>query len=349
MNKKTKAFTILRVVLSRALRFAAVWCAAMATAALPSAAEPPKGLLALYSERTAIAQELAKPIAACVARPDANYPAFHGCVDWRSAVSGVWALIAYSRITNDHQYDGLVQSILTPENIAAERKYLAGNPQFELPYGRAWFLRLALEYKLRFGDDLLAGISGDVFNSLMERYKTRPINPGSVAYDSDSWALINMYDYARSQHDEAALQVMKDWISKSFAQDGAVCKASWEGTQAMAVCVNWAWLASHALSGQALQKWADAFFHGGLPKPIAAPKRLQAYKGQQAYGLNFSRAWGLWRLYQATGDNRYADAYAAHFREAYGKPGAWRDDHRGAANWTPQFGMFALQPLFGGD
>jgi hypothetical protein len=339
MNKKPKTYTIH----SRAVRFAAVWCAAIAAVASPSAAEPPKGLLALYNERTAIAQELARPIAACVARFDTDLPAFHGCADWHSSVSGVWALIAYSRMANDRQYDGLVQSILTPEKVAAERKHLAKQPQFELPYGRAWLLRLALEYKLRFGDDLLAGISGDVFDSLMERYKTRKINPSSGGYDSDSWALINMYDYARSQRDEDALQLVKDWITKSFAQDGAVCKASWEGTESMAVCANWAWLASRALSGLALRKWADAFFRSGLPKPITAPK------GRQAYGLNFSRAWGLWRLYQATGDNRYADAYVAHFREAYGKPGNWRDDHRGVAHWTPQFGMFALQPLFTGD
>jgi len=330
-----------RVVLSRALRFAAILSAGMATTS-PSVAEPPKGLLALYNERAAVAQELARPIAACVTRPDTDRPAFHGCVDWSSAVSGVWALIAYSRAVNDHQYDGLVRSILTPENVAAERKYLAEHPQFELPYGRAWFLRLSLEYKLRFGDDILAGVSGDVFNSLIEHYKAGKINPSSDAYNSDSWALINLYDYARSQNDEAALQVVKDGIAKHFAQDGAVCKAGWEGKEFMAVCANWAWLASRTLNGQALQKWADAFFHGGLPKPIAKPKG-------RAYGLNFTRPRGLWRLYQATGDNRYADAYVAHFRAAYGKPGNWRDDYQGSAHWTPQLGLFALQPLFTGD
>jgi hypothetical protein len=340
-NNKSETLTIRRAAspLSRATRFAAILCAGMVAAASPGAALPPKDLLALYNERTAVAQKLVGPIAVCVT-PGAGRPAFQGCVDWHSSVSGIWALIAYSRAVDDHQYDRLVQSILTPENIAAERKRLAGNPRFELPYGRAWFLRLSLEYKRRFGGDLLAGMSSDVFNSLMEYYKTRKISPSSDSYDSDSWALINMYDYARSQGDEAALQVITDWISESFAKDGAVCKTSWEGKKEfMAVCANWAWLTSHVLRGQALRKWADGFFRGGLPKPVAASK------GWPASGLNFSRAWGLWRLYQRISDNDYAEAYAAHFRKAYGKSGVWRKRQ----GETAQFGMFALQPLFGGD
>lgn len=326
----------------RVLCFIAALCAGMA-AASPAMASPPQGLLDLYKERKGIAEALGEAIANCVGRSDTDRPAFHGCVDWHSSVHGVWALIAYSRATGDQQYDWLVQSVLTPETVAAERNYLARNPQFELPYGRAWFLRLAVEYKLRYGDDLLAGMAGDVFKSLMERYKTRKINPSSGAYDSDSWALINMYDYAKAERDEASLQTMKEWITKSFAQPGASCKASWEGTEFMAVCANWAWLASRVLTGQALKDWADAFFRGGLPKPVSAPK------GWHAYGLNFSRAWGLWRLYQATGDNKYADVYVAHFREAYGKPANWRGEYLGVGHWVPQFGMFAILSLYGGE
>jgi hypothetical protein len=308
--------------------------------------EPPESVRALHRERVAIAQDLARPIAACVARRDTDHPAFHGCVDWHSSVHGVWALTAYSRATGDRQYDGLIKSVLTPDAIASERRSLKENPDFETPYGRAWFLRLGLEYKLRFGDnplagDLLTSMADDVFDSLMAFYEPRRINPASGSYQSDSWALINMYAYAESRRNEAGLRFLKDRIGKSFARDGAACQESWEGAEFMAVCANWAWLASLALSGDDLRRWADAFFKSsGLPRPVTAPE------GWHAHGMNFSRAWGLWRLYRATGDERYAAAYAAHFRATYDRPGQWRGSYYGVAHWVPQFGVFALQPLF---
>jgi hypothetical protein len=211
-----------------------------------------------------------------------------------------------------------------------------------MPYGRAWFLRLAIEHRLRFDNLLLKQMADEVLTSLIEYFTRHGVNPRSVEYDSASWALINMYDYARLAGDERALTVVREWIVKNFAQESAVCDLSDEHGTFMAVCTNRAWLASRVMEREQFQVWLKKFFgRQELPKPIIKPVNWHHY------GLNFSRAWGLWEIYSSTGDPKYADAYVAHFREGYDDAKKWRGDYRGVGHWVPQFGMFALQGLFG--
>ena len=51
-----------------------------------------------------VAQRLAVPVVACVVRPDTHSPAFHGCVDWHSAVHGNYALRVATRLTGDPRF-----------------------------------------------------------------------------------------------------------------------------------------------------------------------------------------------------------------------------------------------------
>jgi hypothetical protein len=94
--------------------------------------------------------------------------------------------------------------------------------------------------------------------------------------------------------------------------------------------------------------WLREFFmRSGLPQPLVRPANWHHH------GLNFSRAWGLWALGAANppGEARdtYLASYAAHFRATYDRPALWRGSYRGVGHWVPQFGMLALQPLFGAD
>src|SRR6201997_5783107 len=111
------------------------------------AAKLPSFLAPLIERKQAIAGDLARQVAFCSQRKDTDHPAFKGCVDWHSAVHGVWALVAYQRATGDAQYAPLVASILDSRALAREREHLRQAPMFEMPYGRAWFLRLAIEHR----------------------------------------------------------------------------------------------------------------------------------------------------------------------------------------------------------
>jgi hypothetical protein len=138
-----------------------------------------RGLMLGYMmrEKSAMAGALAAAVREALARRDTDHIAFHGCIDWHSAVHGTWALTAYTRMTGDIQYAPFIADILTPEKIAAERAFIASRPDFEMPYGRAWFLRLALEHRRAFGSAALTSMADDLLASLLAVYRARQPDP----------------------------------------------------------------------------------------------------------------------------------------------------------------------------
>jgi DUF2891 family protein len=301
---------------------------------------------ALIEARQEIARELVEPILAAVARRDTGHAAFHGCIDWHSAVHGAWALLAYRRMTGDTLCDALLEETLRPEALAAERALLRARSDFEMPYGRAWFLRLAREHGLLMDDGALQPLAREVLASLFAYYAGRTPDPRRHSYLSDSWALINMLDYARWSGDAAAEARVHGLIEAHFLDHRGGCDYALETGHFMAVATNWAWLVSKVLSGGEFGSWEQEFLAwSGLPRPVARPANWHHH------GLNFSRAWGLWALSAAgaPGERKeaYLAAYAAHFRATYATPELWRGSYQGVGHWVPQFGMLALQPLFG--
>ena len=186
----------------------ALGAAALAGGAGAQAQEP---YATLRTDGAAIARELAETIARCVARRDTGHAAFRGCIDWHSAVHGTWALVAYARATGDTRHEALVARILSPAGVARERALVSAEPGFEMPYGRAWFLRLAREHEDAHGNGVLRPMAEEVLASLMAYYGQRAPSPRRGSYDSDAWALINMLEYAewsqqrRRAHDHSRL------------------------------------------------------------------------------------------------------------------------------------------------
>src|SRR5215469_1731107 len=145
-----------------------------------------------------------------VLRHDTIHPVFHGCIDWHSACHGIWALIAHQRMTADRHYAQIVDALLMPEKLARESADLAARPDFEMPYGRAWLLRLALEDRLATGSTRLTFIARDVAASLVEHYRTEPPEPFAREYANPSWALANLFDYATVESRPDLLRFARD-------------------------------------------------------------------------------------------------------------------------------------------
>ncbi len=294
---------------------------------------------ALRTSRQAHAHELAAAVAACVGRRDTDHPVFRGCYDWHSAVHGVWALAAHARVTGDDRHRAQVQALLTAEGIAAERAYLKARPDFEMPYGRAWFLRLAVDYKRAFGDDRLDIMAAEVADSLMAHYRRSPPDPLATAYDSASWALLNLRLYGKFSGRGDIVAFVDDAVRAHFL-GGAACplqEVEVKTREFMAVCTNRAWLVGQVIEGDTFKVWLDKFLPPSMAiAPITAPATVH-----QA-GLNFSRAWGLWGLYVRTRDPRYLAAYRQHYDEAYARRDIWDGDYDKYRHWIPQFGMLAL-------
>ncbi len=309
------------------------------------AAEPASSsqLQELARERVLAAHQLAALPRACVQRRDTAHPLFHGCIDWHSAVHGIWALVAASRITGDRSYLSVATALLTPAAIARERAWLAAHPEFEMPYGRAWFLRLAADYQRQTGDARLAGMARDVAQSLVARFARRPPEPSSRSYDSDSWALLNLQHYARHTGDAALADVVAGHVRASFADvPGTGCPAEAEELVQrgfMPVCGNWAWLVGLHMQPAPFSAWLVDFLPPASPllRPVTAPGTAHEH------GLDFARAWSLWFLWERSGDPRYLAAYLAHLRTALQQRDWWAGDYDSVAHWVAQFGMLALE------
>lgn len=314
------------------------------TAVAAIAAEAPPTLASLVEHKQAIASALARQVAYCSARRDTDNPAFKGCIDWHSSVHGMWALTAYERATGDRQYAPLVASILRKDALQSERQHLRQSAQFEMPYGRAWFLRLAIDHRLLTASDDLSDFADEVALSIRDYYRQNPIDRFTGAYNSASWALINLLDYARYRNLTDLQAEVAQWIDKYFVAVDPQCQFGRERGEFMAICTNWAALVSRVLDRDAYAAWLDKFVAtNGLPHPVTDPGT------DHDYGLNFSRAWGLWDMYDKTRRLDVADAYAEHIRHGYVPASNWSGSYGAVGHWVAQFGMFAIQPLFGPD
>jgi hypothetical protein len=308
------------------------------------AAAIPPSMAPLVEQKKTIAAELARQVATCSARHDTDHPAFKGCIDWHSAVHGVWALTAYERATGDRQYSPLVASILNADALERERQHLRQSPQFEMPYGRAWFLRLAIEHRRLTGADDLTDFADEVALSIRDHYRARAIDRFSGAYDSASWALINLLDYARFRNRSDVEAEVTDWVKRDFVGVDLKCGYDRERGEFMAICTNWAALVSRVLDGGDYSVWLDKFIAtNGLPRPVTDPST------NHDFGLNFSRAWGLWDMVDKSGRADVAEAYVAHFHNGLVPASNWSGSYEAVGHWVAQFGMFAIQPLFGPD
>ncbi len=310
------------------------------------AADKPADLIALENRKGEFVAGFAKPIKACVQRVDTSHHLFSGCIDWHSSVHGYWALTAAARITGREDLSQFVQAALTPEAIALERKYMQERPHFEMPYGRAWFLRLAIEYERAFDDQRLRDMADDMAQSLKAYLASGPVDPLSSSYTSQSWALINLRAYGAQTGQDDLVSFVDQVARHHFVRIDQPCPAArdHEHGSFMAVCTNWAWLVSETMKPEDFKPWLEQF----MPEPeTIVPVRRPA--NAHLFGLNFSRAWGLWRIHRRTGDVRWLKLYRAHLEPTFDRPDWWRGDYQVVGHWVSQFGMFAAMPLFEPD
>jgi hypothetical protein len=303
--------------------------------------------------------ELAQPIMDCVVQEDTTHPVFHGCYDWHSAVHGVWALHALSRVTGDDQYRGVAEPLLTRASITAEMQAVQRGDldDSENPYGYAWFLALARERRRAGSSDLVA--MAHAVAQRLEHYldnlssRQRDALVRSDDYTNLSWAVYNLWAYAREENDSPRVGRMEAYGRSELLSRQGLCPLSSESGRVadfFPPCLNLAFCLTAVLAAAETATWlVDAAPREGLGLvPLTYIPRAHPA------GLNFSRAWGLWQLYQATGYETYRDAFRNHVETHLSQPQYWDGDHLDSiaylnySHWVPQFGVFALALTYGG-
>ncbi|HEX4303397.1 MAG TPA: DUF2891 family protein [Rhizomicrobium sp.] len=282
---------------------------------------------------------LAQVPAKHVLRHDTAHPAFHGCIDWHSACHAVWALLALRGQSGDPQYDSIVDNILMPAKLALEAADLTARPQFEMPYGRAWFLRLALEDRLVTGSTRLTFMARDVAASLIAQYRGRLNDPFAREYANPCWALINLLDYAQVEsRPEVADFVREAGAAIAGALDRLPTQSeeeSWPDFMAVTPMFCEVLVRTGAASVEQVMDKAGSRLLA--LRPVTAPRKAHHY------ALNFSRGWALLALAEASGNAALLASALDHIEVNLHHPSWWRGDYRSVAHWVPQFGIFALQ------
>ena len=300
------------------------------------------------SDREDYLHALAVPIVACLQNVDTEHPAFHGCIDWHSAVHATYSLLALYRLTGDTSYLDIVDATLDPKSLGLELEHVEGGalPQ-ELPYGYAWFLTLAREREMASGEEDLAPLAGAIAGELRSWLAGRSpeqLLVGGLAddYANVSWAALNLYQWSLHSGDDELRVEMEDFAATVLLDPtfDAMCPLSQEEQDAddfFPPCLQRAYALSVILPEAQSDAWLEAY----LPPTLTLTPILDPSKAHIA-GLNFSRAWGLWALYRATGDTSWRSLYVDHVVTHIEQPAYWAEDYYKHSHWVAQFGVYAL-------
>jgi hypothetical protein len=290
-------------------------------------------------ERDAWLARAGEKIAEAVRRRDTRHAIFHGCYDWHSAVHGHWALLRIARVTGEQRFAELATSELTPDRIATEASLLRAEPRFELPYGRAWFLRLAIEHHAVTGDDRLQAMAGEIARSLVAHYEATAPFPASREYDNASWALAQLAAYARHAGDGALAATVQRHVEAHFLDPGRVPDLAVDRARPdfFSPRANWLYLVATTQPAATLARMLDA---AALDDRTLAPVEVNGTPHH--FGVNWCRAWMLHRLALAAPAELFRRAFDAHVAIGVRDHERAADDYDAYGHWVPQFAVYAL-------
>jgi hypothetical protein len=290
-------------------------------------------------------------------------PAFFGCFDWHSAVHGHWLLARLARQHPEADFAAPARAALarslTPENVAAEVRYLEGpdRASFERPYGLAWLLQLAAE--LREWDDpeargwsgALAPLEAAAAKRLAEWLPKLdyPIRVGEHSQTAFAFGLV--LDWARVAGDAAMTSLLDERVRTLYVPDRA-CPLSWEpsGQDFLSPCLAEADLVRRVLGADVFAEWLSAFLPdlpGGAAAdwlPVARVSDRSDPKIAHLDGLNLSRAWmleGIAAGLPASDARRAALIAAAHAHREAGLAGVTGEHYEGD-HWLGTFAVYLV-------
>lgn len=245
--------------------------------------------------------------------PSNLHPIFYGCFDWHSAVHGHWLL---TKFLNKYPATNLSNNVANQWNdrfttikVIKEVNYFssANNKNFERTYGWAWLLKLQTELNASNHKDgkIWAATLLPLTNIIVGKYKeflpklAYPIRVGE--HTNTAFGLSFALDYARSVQDEAFEQLIINRAKDFYGNDKAA-PLTWEpsGFDFLSPALSEANLMAEVLTEAEFSKWIKGFLPSILKskftlKPGIVNDRSDG-KLVHLDGLNFSRAWCLYRL-----------------------------------------------------
>lgn len=279
---------------------------------------------------------------ACLVRDDTSHVLFHGCIDWHSAVHAHWAVLRYGNTAGRSAEVEATLTRLRSNLLASEHQLMLDSPAFEMPYGRAWFLALALEYRELVNDDELDAMAADVADSLRTFLSSQPVTPGTREYQNPTWALIQMLRYYRFTDDTDGIAWVSRQIEDHYLEYDSSLSLELDHSRPdfFSLWGNWAMLLG-LYDEEALRTWLAQ-----QTIPDAALQPLASASSSHQLGMNPSRTWGLWWASSVSNDPRFETSLNVHLGQIVATHQQRRNDYGAYGHWVPQFVMYAnTQPI----
>jgi hypothetical protein len=295
-----------------------------------------------------------------VAPPRKLTPAFYGCYDWHSSVHGHWLLARLARTYPAAPFAApaiaaLKQSI-TPENIAAEAKYMngEGRASFERPYGLAWLMQLGQE--LREWQVPQAAEMSRTLRPLEDAARARlmtwlpklanPIRIGE--HNQTAFGMGLMLDAARQSGDTEFAALLEKKAREFYSFDRN-CPLNYEpsGEDFLSPCLGEADLMRRVMKQDEFSQWLGDF----LPRlafavPLHPRRSPDPSDPKLAHidGLNLSRAWMLEGIASALPKNDFRLRSLAAMDKAHTEAGlaAVTGEHYEGGHWLGSFAVYLV-------
>jgi len=269
-----------------------------------------------------------------ILQKDTEHVIFHGCWDWHSSVHGHWALLESSHLLDDKENLKWVSERLQSKNMEKEIRYLRDNPDFEMPYGRAWYLRLMMRLEQITGFGNYKCLVHEVALDLHEWIENSMREPSISEYKNPSWALIQLHDWGIHFEDQDMVKWVVEKTNENFLKPQISMNLDREGKgEFFSLWGLQTYLIYTALGADELAKWLEDDYNLSVVEDLNTDHHLT---------INASRAWGFYSAYLATSDQKWKDAYDEHVQAAIGLHPVWKDDRRAYSHWVPQFTLYAM-------
>ena len=281
-----------------------------------------------------IVRELIKTFRSETSQKDTEHIIFHGCWDWHSSVHGHWALLESAHLVNDKENLEWVSERLQSKNMEEEIRYLRDYPEFEMPYGRAWYLRLMmrLEQITGFGD--YKCLVQEIALDLREWIENSMRDPSISEYKNPSWALIQLHDWGIHFKDHDMVKWVIEKTKENFMSPKINMDLDREGKgEFFSLWGLQTYLIYTVLGADELSKWLEEDYNLDVVKDLNTDHHL---------AINASRAWGLYCAYLATSDQKWKMAYDEHVQVSIDLHPVWKNDRRAYAHWVPQFTLYSM-------
>jgi len=281
-----------------------------------------------------ILAEFTKTFRSEISKKDTEHVIFHGCWDWHSSVHGHWALLESSHLLDDKENLKWVSERLQSKNMEEEIRHLKDNAEFEMPYGRAWYLRLMmrLEQITGFGD--YKSLVHEVALDLRKWIENSMRDPSISEYKNPSWALIQLHDWATHYEDSETVNWVAEKTKENFMNPKINMDLDREGKgEFFSLWGLQTYLIYTALGADELSKWLEDDYNLSVVDDLNTDHHL---------AINASRAWGFDCAYLATSDQKWKMAYDEHVQVSMDLHPVWKNDRRAYAHWVPQFTLYAI-------